>query len=409
MSESVEINNELIINWSKFKAGVKGEHLNISKNAYIEFCKMLNTVDFELVSDYIGNKEKVELVYRFNNSVVLNMSSDKFKRQTYKRIIEFKEQLKNNNDEFIKFAELSDGGNLVAEIRTFDGGEVTIDIGAYSKWNKSRQDFYDKLKEVNGCTEEFYKGADIKMNIFIDGVKLNPISPVVFKRTYNAINKFKNSLVKNNDKFVKFVGLSGDGKLVSRVITYDGGEISVDIVNYNSFIKGRQNTYNYCKEKGYKILSPYLGNVYKVQLDFNCGHKPNWIVPRNIKQNQGCPICSKSKGEKTIRLYLEKNKIDFIQEYRFGDCKHKLQLPFDFYIPNKNLCIEFDGIQHFEINHYFGGNKEFKETQIRDSIKNKYCKDNGINLIRIPYWELDNIEDILNAEIDNLKKINKIA
>lgn len=399
MCESVNENKELIINWSRFKVGIKGEYLSRSKNAYIEFCKMLNEVDFELESDYVDNKEKVELVYRFNNSVILNMSSDKFKRQTYKRIIEFKEQLKNNNDELIKFAELSDGGNLLAKIRTFDRGEVTIDIGAYSKWNKSRQDFYDKLKEVNGYTDEFYKGSDIKINIFIDDVKLNPISPVIFKRTYNAINKFKNNLKNNGDKFVKFVGLSGDGKLVSRVITRDGGKISVDIVNYNSFIKGRQNTYNYCKEKDYKILSPYLGNAYKIQLDFNCGHKPNWIVPRNLKQNQGCPMCSESKGEKTIRLYLEKNKIDFIQEYRFDDCKHKLQLPFDFYIPSKNLCIEFDGKQHFEVNDYFGGEKEFKETQIRDKIKNDYCRENDINLLRIPYYEIDNIEDILDENL----------
>ena len=65
---------------------------------------------------------------------------------------------------------------------------------------------------------------------------------------------------------------------------------------------------------------------------------------------------------------------------------------------------EYDGLGHFEpIN--FGGKREeevieiFKEGQIRDQIKNKYCKDNNITLIRIPYWDFDNIENILKEHL----------
>lgn len=192
------------------------------------------------------------------------------------------------------------------------------------------------------------------------------------------------------------------GKLIIDIKTFDKGEVNIDIAHYNSWNKGRQDTYNYCKEREYKILSPYISDKEKILIDFNCGHEPNWISPNNLKKDTECPVCSESKGEKIIRQYLENNNIAFVQEYRFDDCKHKRSLPFDFYIPKYNLCIEFDGEQHYKAYDYFGGENVFKDTKIRDEIKNKYCKENEINLLRIPYWELDNVEDILNKEFERL-------
>ena len=78
-------------------------------------------------------------------------------------------------------------------------------------------------------------------------------------------------------------------------------------------------------------------------------------------------------------------------------------LPFDFYLPDYNTCIEYDGIQHFEVVDYFGGLDGFITTKIRDTIKNEYCKSKNIKLIRIPYWGFDNIENILKKEL-NIKK-----
>lgn len=118
----------------------------------------------------------------------------------------------------------------------------------------------------------------------------------------------------------------------------------------------------------------------------------------------GCPKCRESKGETNIRIILEKNNIQFQQEKIFDDLKNNKSYPrFDFYIPKYNTCIEFDGKQHYEAIEHWGGLESFKQTKINDENKNKYCKNKNINLIRIPYWEINNIEHII---IKNLK-INK--
>lgn len=119
--------------------------------------------------------------------------------------------------------------------------------------------------------------------------------------------------------------------------------------------------------------------------------------PNNILNGQGCPICKESRGERIIRHYLQEHKIDFKSQYRFDNCKNKRSLPFDFYLPELNICIEYDGPQHFEPIERFGGNNNFLQTQQNDSIKNKYCEENNITLLRIRYDE--NINNILDKNI----------
>ena len=84
----------------------------------------------------------------------------------------------------------------------------------------------------------------------------------------------------------------------------------------------------------------------------------------------------------------------------FNDCIVKRKLKFDFYLPKKNLIIEFDGEQHFKPMDYFGGEKLFKMQQKYDIIKNDYAKTNKIQLIRIPYNRLNDIQNILNNLIE---------
>lgn len=107
----------------------------------------------------------------------------------------------------------------------------------------------------------------------------------------------------------------------------------------------------------------------------------------------GC-LSPKSKGERKISQILEHNNLSFEREYKFDDCINPLTkaiLRFDFYLPNYNLCIEYDGIQHFEETSW--RHEGLKDVQYRDSIKNNYCKEHNIKLIRIPYWDFDKLDD----------------
>ena len=78
-------------------------------------------------------------------------------------------------------------------------------------------------------------------------------------------------------------------------------------------------------------------------------------------------------------------------------------LPFDFYLPQYNLIIEYDGEQHFKPISVFGGEDAFWTTVTHDAIKNQYCEDNDIDLLRIPYWEFDNIEKLIKDKLNGLK------
>jgi hypothetical protein len=104
-------------------------------------------------------------------------------------------------------------------------------------------------------------------------------------------------------------------------------------------------------------------------------------------EGYGCPTCKESNGEREIRLFLESKDITYITQHRFNDCKNIYPLPFDFYLPDLNSCIEFNGKQHYVHNHFFVSKKGFNELENRDNIKMEYCKNNNIPLIIIKYDE----------------------
>jgi hypothetical protein len=107
----------------------------------------------------------------------------------------------------------------------------------------------------------------------------------------------------------------------------------------------------------------------------------------HLNRKQGCPNCKSSVGENTVKKYLDDNKIKYIKQYRFNDCKNKQPLPFDFYLPDYNMCIEYDGEQHFKPHIFFGGDVGFELLKINDYIKENYCINNNIKLLRIKYDE----------------------
>lgn len=132
-------------------------------------------------------------------------------------------------------------------------------------------------------------------------------------------------------------------------------------------------------------------------------HKCKKIFPMNpndFTNGNRCPHCRKSKGEKIISDYLDLNSIKYETEKVFEDLKLISKLRFDFAIKDDNdniiKLIEFDGIQHFESRSLFK-ERALEEIHYRDSLKNKYCIENRIDLIRIRYDEIKNITDILDS------------
>lgn len=102
-----------------------------------------------------------------------------------------------------------------------------------------------------------------------------------------------------------------------------------------------------------------------------------------------CGCKKESTGENQIRIILDELQIEYLSEYSFDGCKDKDKLRFDFYLPQYNCCIEYNGIQHYKPIEYFGGNTGFIDRVRKDKIKQDFCKQNNIKLIVIPYTDLD--------------------
>lgn len=153
-----------------------------------------------------------------------------------------------------------------------------------------------------------------------------------------------------------------------------------------------------------EIIGEYNGLYKKIQCSCkSCGNM--WrTTPASLKNGAGCPKCSSSHGERIIHDFLMKNQIQFYTQYSFPQCKNKQPLKFDFYIPSKNTVIEYDGQQHYFPVDFSGkgklwAEKQFEKNRLRDQIKNDFCKKREIKLIRIPYYEVCNINKILALEL----------
>ena len=120
-------------------------------------------------------------------------------------------------------------------------------------------------------------------------------------------------------------------------------------------------------------------------------HGEFWQTPNGHKNGNSCPRCRESMGETKIVDILNEHNINFLKEHKFEDCKNINVLRFDFYLPEQSLCIEYDGKQHYnEDSRYYSEN-----MIVNDNIKNEFCIQNNITLLRIPYWRYRSIEKIL--------------
>lgn len=155
--------------------------------------------------------------------------------------------------------------------------------------------------------------------------------------------------------------------------------------------------FNQKLDEDYELLSDYTNNKTKVLFKHKtCGFVFSMTPDAYINQGQRCPRCNRqmSKGEKRIKHFLIKHNINFYQEYSIKIKNHVLR--FDFYLPDHNKYIEYQGIQHYEPHHFNRTLNAFYKQQDNDNLKREYC---GTNLIEISYKDFENIEKILKENI----------
>ena len=170
-----------------------------------------------------------------------------------------------------------------------------------------------------------------------------------------------------------------------------------------------QRVYNLVGDE-YTFLGEYVIAKSKLKVRHNKCDYTYDVAPYNFLSGRRCPQCAESKGEQVVRRCLENNDICFLQEYEFDDLLSEKGNPlrFDFAVFNTKgkliFLIEYDGEFHYQ-DIYKDGSLEIQ--QVHDERKNQYCKDNNIPLLRIPYWEFDNIEDILEEWLINYGLLQK--
>lgn len=221
---------------------------------------------------------------------------------------------------------------------------------------------YTKLIEVanqKGYTIITPKEDIIKNTTYIEYKCSNPNHQIHTTMAYNFIEGRGCPECYLEDLKVKY--RLSKKEVVERIEKYGGKLLNPDdYINANT-----KNLKIICKKCGNPFVTSYSSFVYY--------------------EGQVCPKCSssESRGEYTVRMFLESKNIGFIQEKWFPDCRDINPLPFDFYLPDYNACIEFDGSQHHYDKQTFSGGIEY--VRKHDKIKNEYCQDKGIRLLRIPY------------------------
>lgn len=171
-----------------------------------------------------------------------------------------------------------------------------------------------------------------------------------------------------------------------------------DFIRESSIIHNYKYDYSSCN---------YVNNTKKVELICK-EHGSFYQSPKDHLNGCGCQKCSNfSNGEKIIEEILYDIGISYNKQYKFDDClsKNNVKLPFDFYLPDINILIEYDGRQHFEPVSKFGGVESFLNLRENDNRRNKWCEEKGIDLIRISYKsqtdDINRLLKIINSKINS--------
>lgn len=230
-----------------------------------------------------------------------------------------------------------------------------------------------------------------------------------------ATNSLKYICPRHRDKGIQTISL---GHLESGRGCYWCGREITEAAHRTGFQKSKiEEDIKMCNSKDFTYVETIKIDK-RICIGFICNSHPNagvqYMRRGNMKRDNiiGCKYCldkkkyKVSKGETKIEEYLKSKNIKYIRQYLFDDCRDVYALPFDFYLTDYNICIEYDGQHHYKPVNFNGISDEealinHNNTVKHDNTKNEYCKNHNIQLIRIPYWEYKNINNILDNELNN--------
>lgn len=279
--------------------------------------------------------------------------------------------------------------NRITIISNYDKFKYRDYIDVNCKLHGDYKIRYDHLKDY-GCPKCFkLLNKEKNKNNFIERSNIKHNHKYDYSKVNYKTNKDLVEIVcKKHGSFLQ----RPDNHLSGSGCTYCNYKVSGDdFINRSKIIHSGKYNYDKCKFIG-------VNNMITI----NCKLHGDFTQRASSHlSGSGCPICRESKGEKIIRNYLIDKKIEFVKEKKFLDFNKYIE--FDFYLPNYNLCIEYDGIQHFEPIDFFGGKERFLATQKTDIMKNKYCESKKINILRISY--LDDIKSTLDKYFSANSKV----
>jgi hypothetical protein len=150
----------------------------------------------------------------------------------------------------------------------------------------------------------------------------------------------------------------------------------------------------FIESKGYKVIDLRCGKLICLE-GHNC--KIDYFVFKS--SGRRCQECGNSSGETAIKEYLQRNRIFAVKQYTFDDCRDSNPLEFDFALIKSGriiAIIEYDGECHYRAKGHYGNAEALLKHQRRDGIKTNYCEANKITLLRIPYWRIQHIDELLD-------------
>ena len=380
------------------KIVIRAKHLNpTSKKLVSVVCDYCGTEYTTPFSSYYKGKEK-KLKSACSKCAGKKAQDINSKKRELKRINEVENMCKKYGYNFIK--EESDLSNVKNGFVVFNcpkhGKQKCLYYGFVRLNHKCRLCSYDEISDNRKLPYNF-----VKSRVEENGTSIL-LNPFDYKNEYesNLIIKCLICGEVNKTSLSNFRLLStgcpncGIKKLSS--IKLNSKDKVENIINSN---------------KGNILINKedYINNMVK-NLKITCSSCGNVFVTSLGRFQSGKTRCNKcsnseSNGEYKIRQVLTKYGVKFESQKKFDDCIDKKPLPFDFYLPDYNICIEFQGLQHYKAISYFGKEKGYEYRTYHDRLKYEYCKNNNIKLIYIKYDEEKNIDNIILNIKNNYTKI----